>query len=152
MSRWYINLSGLSRCHLWDGASQVALEVRNLPANAGDTGSIPGSERPLGGGYDNPTPLANPMDRGAHWWATVHEWQSQTRLKWLSTLVYIYEIIAKSKICFTFWNKYFFHQYYCFSYKKSHGILYSKRKNNKIDKKKPCSHALQCHLEQSFIV
>ena len=28
--------------------------VKNLPANAGDVGSIPGSERSLGGGYGNP--------------------------------------------------------------------------------------------------
>ena len=29
------------------GASQVLPEVKNLPANAGDVGSIPGSEDPL---------------------------------------------------------------------------------------------------------
>ena len=37
--------------------SQVALAVKNLPAKAGDlrdTGSIPGSERSLGGGHGNP--------------------------------------------------------------------------------------------------
>ena len=28
--------------------------VKNLPANAGDMGSIPGSESPLGGGNGNP--------------------------------------------------------------------------------------------------
>ena len=28
--------------------------VKNLPANAGDTGSIPGSGRPPGGGHVNP--------------------------------------------------------------------------------------------------
>ena len=49
--------------------------VNNLPANArdtGDTSSIPGSGRPLGGGHGNPlgkySCLKNPMDRGA-WWA-----------------------------------------------------------------------------------
>ena len=39
------------------GASQVALVVKNLPANAGDIrdeGSIPGSGRSPGGGLDNP--------------------------------------------------------------------------------------------------
>ena len=39
------------------GASQVALVVKNLPANARDrrgVGSIPGSERSAGGGNDNP--------------------------------------------------------------------------------------------------
>ena len=51
--------------------------VKNLPPNAGDegdTGSILGSERSLGGRYGNPfqySCLENPMDKGA-WWATVH--------------------------------------------------------------------------------
>ena len=48
--------------------------VRNLPANAGDEGSIPGSGRPLGEGNGNSLQyscLGNPMDRVA-WWATVH--------------------------------------------------------------------------------
>ena len=38
-------------------ASQVALVVKNLPANSGDirdAGSIPGSGRSLGGGHGNP--------------------------------------------------------------------------------------------------
>ena len=58
-------------------ASQVALLVRNLPANAGDVrdaGSIPGMKRSPGGGHGHPLQyscLENPMDRGA-WWATVH--------------------------------------------------------------------------------
>ena len=48
--------------------------VKNLPANAGDVGSIPGSGRSPGGGNDNPlqySSLGNRMDRGA-WLATVH--------------------------------------------------------------------------------
>ena len=48
--------------------------VKNQPANAGDSGSIPGSGRSPGGGNGNPlqySDLGNPMDRGA-WWATVH--------------------------------------------------------------------------------
>ena len=48
--------------------------VKNLPANAGDTGSIPGSGRSPGGGNDNPLQyycLENPMDRGV-WRVTVH--------------------------------------------------------------------------------
>ena len=57
--------------------------VKDLPAHAGDTGSIPASGRPPGEGNDNPLQyscLENPMDRGA-WWATVHEVaKSQTRL------------------------------------------------------------------------
>ena len=48
--------------------------VRNLPANAGDTGSIPGSGRSPGEGNGKPLQyscLENPMNEGA-WWATVH--------------------------------------------------------------------------------
>ena len=47
--------------------------VNNLPTNAGDSGSIPGSERSLGEGNDNLLQyscLGKPMDRGA-WQATV---------------------------------------------------------------------------------
>ena len=57
-------------------ASQVALEVKNLPAHAEevrDMGSVPGSGRSSGGGHNNPLQypcLENPMDRGA-WQATV---------------------------------------------------------------------------------
>ena len=68
-------------------ASQVALVVKNSPANAGhtrDLGSIPGLGRSPGGGHGNPlrySCLENPMDRGA-WWATVHAvMKSRTRLK-----------------------------------------------------------------------
>ena len=49
--------------------------VKNQPAHAGDTVSIPGSGRSPGGGNGHPlqaSRLENPMDRGA-WWATVHE-------------------------------------------------------------------------------
>ena len=48
--------------------------VKNLPANAGDVGSIPGLGRSPGGGNGNPLQyfcLGNPMDRGA-WQAIVH--------------------------------------------------------------------------------
>ena len=59
------------------GASQVALVVKNLPANAGDirdAGLIPGPGRSPGEGNGNPLQysyLENPMDRGA-WRAIVH--------------------------------------------------------------------------------
>ena len=73
-----------------DGASQMALVVKNPPANAGDirdTSSIPGSGRSPGEGHGNPlwySCLENPMDRGASW-DTVHGVaKSQTRLKPLS--------------------------------------------------------------------
>ena len=58
-------------------ASQVALVVKNSPANAGekrDAGLIPGSGRSPGEGHGYPLQyscLQNPMDRGA-WQATVH--------------------------------------------------------------------------------
>ena len=56
------------------GNSQVALVVKNSPANVGDLGSIPGLGR-FGGGSGNPLQyscLENPHgDRGA-WQAIVH--------------------------------------------------------------------------------
>ena len=48
--------------------------VKNLPANTGDAGLIPGSGRFSGGGNSNPLQysfLENSRNRGA-WWATVH--------------------------------------------------------------------------------
>ena len=58
------------------GASQVALVVKNPPANAGDTGdsgSTPGLGGSPGGGNGTPcqySDLGNPMDRGT-WRAAV---------------------------------------------------------------------------------
>ena len=67
-------------------ASQVALVVKNLPANAGDLrdlGSIPGLGKSPGGGLGIPLKYScqeNPMDRGS-WWVTVHGVaKSRTRL------------------------------------------------------------------------
>jgi len=72
-------------------APQVALVVKNPPANAGDirgAGSIPGSGRSFGGGHGNPLQfsfLENPMDPGAWSWVlgpTVHMvTKSQPQLK-----------------------------------------------------------------------
>ena len=69
------------------GASQVVLVVKNLPAKAGDmsdAGLIPGSERSPGGGHGNPfqySCLETPRDRGS-WQAPVHGIpKSQTQLK-----------------------------------------------------------------------
>ena len=48
--------------------------VKNLSANAGDMGSIPGLERYPGEGNGNALQyscLGNPMENGA-WWATVY--------------------------------------------------------------------------------
>ena len=63
--------------------------VKNPPANAGDTGSIPVLGRSPGGGQGNPLQyscLENLMDRGT-WQATVIHGvtKSWTRLKQLST-------------------------------------------------------------------
>ena len=67
----------LSKAYVWVWASQVALAVKNPPANAGDmrdVGSIPGSSgRSPGEGKGYPLQyscLGNPMDRGA--------WQPQS--------------------------------------------------------------------------
>ena len=55
----------------------MALEVNNLPANAGDlrdTGSIPGLGRYPGEWHGNPLKYCcpeNPIDNGA-WWAIVY--------------------------------------------------------------------------------
>ena len=63
--------------HLFFWASQVALMVKNPPANGGDirdVGSIPELGRSPGGWESNPLQylgMENPMDRGA-WWAMVH--------------------------------------------------------------------------------
>ena len=57
--------------------SQVALEVKNSPANEGDirdVGLTPGSGSSPRGGHGNPLQysyMENPMDRGV-WQATVH--------------------------------------------------------------------------------
>ena len=62
---------------LFNGTSQVALVVKNTPANEGDVrvmDLIPGSGRSPERGHGNPLQyscLENPMDRRS-WWATVH--------------------------------------------------------------------------------
>ena len=69
------------------GTSDMALVVKNVPANAADIRhvcSIPDLGRSPGGGNGNPVQyscLENPMVREA-WWATVHGVaESPTRLK-----------------------------------------------------------------------
>ena len=60
----YLNIKG----HPW------WLNGKELPVNAGDMGSIPGSGRSPGEGNGNPLQypcLGNLMNRGA-WWATAH--------------------------------------------------------------------------------
>ena len=77
---WYLNQwfqygdrNALMRVYIWEyrWASQVALVVKNLPSNGGDTrdtGSIPRSRRSPGEGSGNPLQyfcLENSMDREA---------------------------------------------------------------------------------------
>ena len=73
--------------YVFKRASQMALVVKNPPANAGDTrdaGSIPGLGRSPVGGDGNPLQyscLENPMNRRA-WPVTVHRVaKSWTQLK-----------------------------------------------------------------------
>ena len=85
-------------------APQVVLVVKNLPANAGDTGdvgSIPGSERCPGVSNVNPihySCLENSKDRSA-WQATVHGVaKSQT---WLSVCACAHTHSIPSRRCRT---------------------------------------------------
>ena len=58
--------------------------VKNLPANAGDAGLIPGSGRSPGKGSGNPLQyfcLGNFMDRGV-WPAIVHEVAEESKMTW----------------------------------------------------------------------
>ena len=65
---------------MWLSGKETAYKA----GDTGDTGWIPGSERPPGGGHGNPLQyscLENRMDRGA-WGATVHRVaESWTQLK-----------------------------------------------------------------------
>ena len=77
--------------------------VKNLPANAGDRGSIPGWERYPGIGNGNPfqcSCLENSMDRGA-WWAVVYGVaKSQTRLSTHIDTPLIIDFILNSRFSF----------------------------------------------------
>ena len=64
----------IAQYSLWTWGFPGGSVVKNLPANAGDVGSIPGSGRSPGGRNGNPFQyccLGNPIDIGALW-ATVH--------------------------------------------------------------------------------
>ena len=84
-------------------AFQVALVVKNLPANAGDitdSGLIPGSGGSPGGGHGNLFQylcLENSMDRGA-WQATVYSIaKSQTQVKELSMHIKAFSTLNNQK-------------------------------------------------------
>ena len=76
-----------------DGFSPGGPVVKNLPANAGDTGdaaSIPGSRRSPAEGNGNPLQyscLGNPMDRGA-WWSTVHGITKGLEHAWIFSMLF----------------------------------------------------------------
>ena len=82
---WRAAIHGVakSRTRLIDLAAAPAAVGKNLPANAGDMGLIPGSGRSPGGGNGNPLQyscLGNSLDRGV-WRVTVHGvTKSQTQL------------------------------------------------------------------------
>ena len=92
--------------------------VKNPPANAGDTGLIPGSGRSPGEGHSNLLLyfcLGNPMNRGT-WQATVH-WvaKSQTRLSnWACKHTqWLKYCIRNSTFVILRWNK----QFLCFQHR-----------------------------------
>ena len=106
--------------------------IKNLPANAGNKGSIPGLGRSPGEGNGNPLQyscLENPMDGGA-WWAAVYGVsQSQTQLKRLSSSSILKIYFPKPWVhilCFTlffpilsvnlFFCLFVLNQFYCFSF------------------------------------
>ena len=86
---------GQAQVAMWN-CIQVALVVKNLPANVGDIrlGSIPGWGRSARRGNGNPVQyscLENPMDTGA-WWVTVHGVaKSRTQLKRMSIHAHVWE-------------------------------------------------------------
>ena len=95
----HLQLTNLKKNYVYCGASQVAVLVKNPPANAGDIRdavSIPGSGRSLGEERGNPFLyycLGNPMDRGV-WQATVHRvTKSLTQLNRLGTAQHTYTVI-----------------------------------------------------------
>ena len=76
-------ISGTDQSYYRKCKEKQGSALKNPPANAGDSGLVPGFGRSPGEQNGNPLQyscLGNPMDRGA-WWATVHVVsKSQTRL------------------------------------------------------------------------
>ena len=72
---YFLFINYIHACLYW--AFQVALVIKNPPAEAGDlrdASSIPGSGRSLGGGHSSPLQyscLENSMDTET-WWASVY--------------------------------------------------------------------------------
>ena len=80
------------------GGHASASVVKNLPANAGDMGSIPGSGRSPGEGNGNLLQyyrLGNPRDRGG-WQAMVHGLTEELDTTWLlNTTMLFLMLISK---------------------------------------------------------
>ena len=75
--------------------------VKNPPANAGETASMPGSGKSSGEGNGNPfqySCVENSMDRGA-WWAAVRGVKkSQTRLSMHAQSVDLFNLFYQKKV------------------------------------------------------
>ena len=72
------------------GAFQAAQEVKNLPVNAGDAGSIPGLGKSPGeenGKSLQYSCLGNPMDRGA--WQAIRAWGRKKRFSSVQSLSHV---------------------------------------------------------------
>ena len=72
--------------------------IKNLPANAGDMGSIPGSRRSPGKRRGRPLQypcLGNAMDRGA-WWATVHGVAKESDMTVIKNKKWLLEAVGQS--------------------------------------------------------
>ena len=99
---------------------QVALAVKNPPANAGDvrdSGLIPGSGRSPGGGHCKPLQyscLGNSMDRRA-WRATVWGWVTKSQI-WVTThtcMQQMWEGSSRQGHQHSLWPKVSFHDTLC---------------------------------------
>ena len=81
-------------------ASQVALAVKNLPANVVETGSVPGSGRFPGGGNRNPLQyscLENPWTEEPGWLLSIGS--QRIRHDWASKHMFLYMGILSLSFC-----------------------------------------------------
>ena len=95
----------------WWRASQVALVVKNLPANVADVrdlGSIPGLGRSSGEGHGNPLQyscLENPMERGTEWTAVHGVAESDTTEATWHAWMYVMVFLGWGSINFIRFSK-----------------------------------------------
>ena len=71
---WQAIVHGVTQLDMTEATKSAATAAKNLPANAGDIGLIPGMRTSPGEENGNPLQyscLENSLDRGA-WWAVVH--------------------------------------------------------------------------------